>query len=263
MASSTEANINPDAEIHRGPYLSESIPAKGAASVGVESMGLARVESQPKVCWTKIVRTPSKLAVKVWASITPYIVARILGLPKRMSSVGVLLYHTGARLTREVKWKIWIRMPKYSDWTSLGKKRERRMLNPRLSGREVQKPPTEDGERDTDTAELNGTKASDRSTKQRRELVNIRFKPNVEKNIDDDGLLSKLSATPKRASQPTARYSFTMAKTQTLSSTSEGRSGDHSITDALLKEVDRSTAKRSPKQVKKEPTHSSWSPPEE
>lgn len=148
--------------------------------------------------------------------------------------------------------------------------------------KDAQKPTAENGKRDADTAGLNGTEPSDRNTKQRREHADGEGEPNIrqgphddglpakppttsKQGPDDDGLPPKLTTTPKQAPQPTARYSFTMAKPQTPSSTTEGRSGDRSITDALLEQVDRSTAKQIPEQAKKEPTSSrypSWSPPE-
>lgn len=147
----------------------------------------------------------------------------------------------------------------------------------------AQKPPAGNGKRDADTAGLNGTEASDRNTKQRREHADGEGEPNIRQGPHDDGLPAKppttfkqgphddgLPARPtttsKETSQPTAKYSFTMtAKTQTPSSTREGRSGDRSITDALLEQVDRSTAKPIPEQVMKESKSSrypSWSPPE-
>lgn len=81
------------AATQRGSYWLESITVKGATSVGtdtVKDIRPARVESHSNFHGMKVKRMPSKLVMSICASITLYIVANILGFPRRTSKVGNL-----------------------------------------------------------------------------------------------------------------------------------------------------------------------------
>jgi len=120
--------------------------------------------------------------------------------------------------------------------------------------------------RELDTARPKGTEASERSTKKRRDPVGNGDEMHIKQGLQTEKQPSKLSTQSKQSSLSAARYSYTMADTAAKSkSLNEGRSGDASMTDALLAQVKKATGNTSPKLIKKEPISSrtAFSPPAE
>lgn len=118
--------------------------------------------------------------------------------------------------------------------------------------------------REVDAVGFKGAEAVQRSTRQRCDSVEDKYELHIKQALEDEK--SKPSTDTKQPSLHTARYSYTMAdKASKSKALSEGRSGDSSMTDAILAQVHKAAVNKSPKQIKKESTSTrpASSPPPE